>query len=152
MLNKRTLQVIIVILAITNISVVTFMIWNRPPGPPKNPKTIIETTLNLTEAQKKAFEDLIPPHRTAMEKQHEVVFKLKKELMLTMVDDNLSSEKEQLIQDLGVALAQMDVLRLNHLQDVYALCTEEQKASFEDLILELESFLPPPPSRNKPRR
>ena len=52
MLNKRTLHVIIIILALSNISVIAFMFWNRPPKPPRNPKEIIETTLNLSDEQK----------------------------------------------------------------------------------------------------
>jgi flagellar biosynthesis regulator FlaF len=121
------------------------MIWNRPPEP-KNPKEIIETTLNLNEAQKKSFESLIPAHRKAMQKQHEQIFKLKKDLMMTLVDSDLSAQKEQLTEELGSALVQMDILRLNHLQDVYDLCSEEQRASFGKLITELESFIPPPPN------
>lgn len=143
MLNKRTLQVIIVILAISNISLVTFMIWNRP-AQPKTPKEIIETSLNLNEEQKKSFERLIPAHRKAMQKQHKQIFKLKKDLMMTLVDSDLSTQKEQLTEELGTALVQMDVLRLNHLQDIYDLCSEEQRDSFGKLITELESFIPPP--------
>lgn len=152
MLNKRTLHVIIVILAISNISVVTFMIWNRPPVPSENPKTIIETTLNLSEDQKESFENLIPPHRKSMRVQHEKIFKLKSDLMMTVVDTNLFLKKDQLIKELEMAFGQMEVLRLNHLQEVYNLCSEEQRGSFEELIEKLQAFLPPPVNPKRQRR
>ncbi len=148
MLNKRTLHVIIIILALSNISVIAFMFCNRPPKPPRNPKAIIETTLNLSDEQKTSFEALIPAHRKAMGEQRERIVQLKKELMMTLVDKDLFALKEELVSELGNALIQMDLLQLNHLQSIYDLCTDEQKQSFEALIIELETFIPHPP-RNK---
>ena len=83
-----------------------------------------------------------------MGEQHERIVQLKKELMMTLVDKDLLAQKDGLMSELGNALIQMDQLQLNHLQSIYDLCTDEQKQSFEALIIELETFLPHPP-RNK---
>jgi Spy/CpxP family protein refolding chaperone len=136
----KTFKLLVVVLAIMNISLLAIMWVHRPPmgegagGSPRDRSRFLIHELHLNENQREQFDVLFESHQQKMEKikmrgkeLHDLIFD---ELAIT----NETNKSDSLINLIGENRKIGEKELFEHLSKVRALCNEKQKVKFDRII------------------
>ncbi len=136
MKKVKTLQIIVVVLVLLNLSFLVFHYFIARPHHigPKGIKEIVKKELHFNEEQSKAYEKLVKKHHQAMQKLEKEKVNTKRELYLMLDDKNEASEKQkELIAYLGNLQTEIEGTNYNHFEDIFELCKPDQRQYFKKL-------------------
>jgi Spy/CpxP family protein refolding chaperone len=136
----KTFKLLVVVLAIMNISLLAIMWFHRPPmvEGPRRPKgdmnRFLVNELRLTEKQHQQFDSLFDDHQHEMEsikmrgkELHDLLFD---ELAIT----TSTNKSDSLISLIGENRKSGEKALFDHLSKVRSLCDEKQKHTFDRVI------------------
>ena len=171
--KNRLMGWLVVILVILNLGMLITFWVSRPRGPhpdgrkpdknginmerPGNPGEFLETELGFNDEQSSRYKELRKEHR---EKADEIISetrKLKDSFFeLLSQPDADSGEVTEMANEIGAKQTELDLLTFNHFKEVRAICTDEQKKKFDDIIEEVLKGMAgtkngPPGNRRGPR-
>lgn len=129
-------RLIIVVLLISNLLLLGFCFYSKPPHPPM-PKQIIIKKLNFDKAQIAKFEVLIKSHRDGIIAREESIKTKKNELYSSLAETANNSKTELLISEIGKSQTEIENLHYKHFEEIKKLCREEQLPAFKELSKEL---------------
>ena len=150
MKKVKTLQILVVVLILLNLSFLVFHFFiARPHHPdPNGIKERIKKELHFNQEQAKDYEKLVKIHQQAMRKLEKEKAKTKYELYLMLEDKSQVSDKQkELLAYLGNLQIEIERTHYNHFEDIYKLCKPEQEHYFKKLqkkIAELFDMQGPP--------
>jgi Spy/CpxP family protein refolding chaperone len=136
----KTFKILVVVLAIMNVSLLAVMWFHRPPmgegpgGSPRDRIRFLMRELHFNENQREQFDVLFESHQQKMEK-----IKMRgKELHDLMFDElaitNESNKSDSLINLIGENRKSGEKELFKHLSEVRTLCNEKQKGKFDRII------------------
>ena len=135
-LNNKVLSWLIGVLILANIATLTFF-WIGHLKDQRNhsPKEFLAKSLHFSESQKNAYFELAKDHNESANKIREQI-KINKENLFQLlksekVDDSI---KKNSTLKISLSIQALDMLTFEHFKKVRALCTEEQKPKFDELI------------------
>jgi hypothetical protein len=136
----KTFKILVVVLAIMNVSLLAVMWFHRPPmgegpsGSPRDRSRFLMRELHFNENQREQFDLLFENHQQKME----TIKMLGKELHDLMFDElaitNESNKSDSLINLIGENRKSGEKELFEHLSEVRALCNEKQKVKFDRII------------------
>jgi hypothetical protein len=142
--SKRSLWIIILILLILNIASLS-TIWlkkyqSRVPEMrefrrPFAKDHFLNRRLNFTPEQQVQFDELLTKHREALDTMVIEISSLRKELMSMMRNQEFSSESEEIVKRIGQKQSELELINYNHFKEVMAICNEEQKQDFIEIMM-----------------
>ena len=155
--KNKLLTWLVILLLIANAATIA-MFWlgkpKRPPAPQGTAIDFLIKELNLDAKQQEQFKKLAGEHRETAEKIREQV-KEAKDSLFDLVKDPVTpdSVKETRVALVGKRLEQIDLLTLNHFQQVRQLCNPEQQKKFDKIIQQVLRMMagPKPPGPGGPQ-
>lgn len=157
LITKKILSWIITLLIIANICTIVFF-WA---GHLKNqrdhsPKEFLAKKLNFSDTQKIQYFNLAKEHNEKANKIREIIKNDKENLFKLLKSDQISdSARNSAALKVSLSMQELDILTFEHFKKVRALCTEEQKLKFDELIQKMVNSVnnpqkgPQPPISNK---
>ncbi len=148
-MNKiRLLSCIALGLLISNLSLVAFIIFNKPKHPLKEgPKKIIIERLHFDNQQIARYEQLITLHRVAINQTDSLILVCKNELYSTLKNNNVAT-KDSIEYKLGQLQIKVEEVHYNHFLEIKKLCRKDQLNNFNILINDITQLFP----RTNPKR
>lgn len=137
-MNKtKFLTAALVVLVLLNLGTLTFIVFVRPPHPPKSdPRSVVIERLHLDQKQIEQYQLLIEQHQRQTNRIAKQIADDKNELFrLLETDDTLM--RHSLLDHLGHLHRQMDVANVDHFLEIKKMCTPDQLLLFNDLTKEL---------------
>jgi len=151
-LNNKVLSWLIGVLILANIATLTFF-WIGHLKDQRNhsPKEFLAKSLHFSESQKNAYFELAKDHNESANKIREQI-KINKENLFQLlksekVDDSI---KKNSTLKISLSIQALDMLTFEHFKKVRALCTEEQKPKFDELIQKMVNSVNNPQKGIKP--
>ncbi|MFY0672598.1 MAG: hypothetical protein JXQ87_04310 [Bacteroidia bacterium] len=155
MSKQRFLSFSVVVLIITNVSVLLFFVINNPSHghikpTRENPKEIIIEKLAFDKNQIIEYEAAIAIHRFEIEEQEMKIRELKHKLYEGLAGNG--NKKEELISELANAQRKIEQIHYQHFEEIKAICNDNQKDEFNALSNDLAKiFAPKPPKHHSPK-
>jgi hypothetical protein len=148
-MNKvRFLTIATLILLLTNLALVSLLLFRRPPHPKEEgPKNLIIEKLNLDQNQTRDYEKLIQWHRSEIRNSEDEILMLKNRLYSGLATDTDSVQKDSLINELAKVQTKIENIHYKHFQDIKTLCHADQKKAFESLTREIAGLFNRTPER-----
>ena len=157
--KNKFLTWLVATLLVANAVTILFFWINRPErmqGPKGSPREFLVNALELDSSQLDAFQALIEKHQASarpLKKEirtaKENLFQLLKQLVIP------GPEKMKAVQAITLNIQALELLNLDHFQQLRALCNEKQKKKFDGLLDQLAGLMatpsnadghrPPPP-------
>ncbi len=135
-LNNKIVGWLIVLLILANIATLTFF-WIGHLKNQRNhsPKEFLAKSLHFSETQKNAYFELAKDHNESANKIREQIKFNKEELFQLLKSEKIDdSIKKNAALKISISIQALDMLTFEHFKKVRALCTEEQKPKFDELI------------------
>jgi len=156
--QKRMLQLTIALLVILNLTLIIFMIMNKPPrqdaGTPQvGLELFLQTELELSEGQMETLHNIRKQHfdnaRPLLQSLADSLETLLAEAFKPVSDSSRVNELTRNISDIHI---HMDLALYSHFAQLNALCTPEQQDRLKDLAGKLMpgNAQPPPPDGQGP--
>lgn len=136
LLNNKLTSWLIAFLMVANIGTLSFYWANHFKMRRDNsPREFLAKELNFTENQKRAYFDLAEEHNQQAKKIRSLI-KTNKEafFQLLKTDKIIDSTRDNAALQVSLSIQSLDILTFEHFKKVRALCTEEQKKEFDELI------------------
>lgn len=135
-LNNKIAAWLIGLLILANIATLTFF-WIGHLKNQRNhsPKEFLAKSLHFSETQKNAYFELTKDHNESANKIREQIKINKEELFQLLKSEKIDdSIKKNAALKISISIQALDILTFDHFKKVRALCTEEQKPEFNQLI------------------
>ena len=135
-LNNKIVGWLIGILILANIATLMFF-WIGHLKNQRNhsPKEFLAKSLHFSESQKNAYFELAKDHNESANKIREQIKINKEELFQLLKSEKIDdSIKKNAALKISISIQALDMLTFEHFKKVRALCTEEQKPKFDELI------------------
>lgn len=159
------LLTLVILLLLANAATLAFFWLDRSKKPMQQeggPKEFLVKELTLSTAQQQQYEELVKQHRQAVDAIRQQVKAAKDNLFaLVKVTEASDSTKQAAASDVSKLTEKIDLLTLNHFQQVRKICTPEQQQKFDQLIGEITRMMAaphpgmrpegPPPGQEPPR-
>jgi hypothetical protein len=146
--KNRFLTIIIVFLLILNLGtlVVIFMSKNggghRPPFRQEGPSAFIIEELGFDEQQKNRFNELKKEHQGQMKNMQDSM-KLQRDLLPEVIMSGNDARADSITTAIGKYQQQIEIYTYRHFVKVYALCNEDQKKKFGNIIEDILKMMSP---------
>ena len=100
-----------------------------------SPKEFLAKKLNFSDSQKNTYFNLAKEHNQSAEKIRERII-IDKDNFFKLLQSNsiIDSARNNAALQVSISIQSLDILTFEHFKKVRALCTEEQKPKFDDLI------------------
>lgn len=153
MKRENFLMAIIVLLLLLNTGTLAYLFWARPAGfppphgHPPRPETLLMDNLDWSDEQVKQFEASRERHRSVMDSLDQVFGQQFKQLMQPEALADTSSITDSLKNTLAAIELQRAGNTLRHFAELRAICNEEQKKKFDELLPRLFEMLQRKPQR-----
>jgi uncharacterized membrane protein len=137
--KKNIVNILLILLLLGNI-VTLGLVWfrtMRPPAPPDQAAAIdfLSKELRFDAKQQKALKQLMQQHRDETKEIRNQVKEAKDHFFDLLNDDNISDSAIEKASYAAVdAQRQMDVRVFKHFKRIKALCNDEQKKRFNEII------------------
>jgi hypothetical protein len=151
-LNNKIAAWLIGLLILANIATLTFFwIGHLKNQRDNSPKNFLAKSLHFSVSQKNAYFELAKNHNENANKIREQI-KIDKEnlFQLLKTDQIVDSVKNNAALKISLSLQALDMLTFEHFKKVRALCTEEQKPKFDELIQKMVNSVNNPQKGIKP--
>ncbi len=125
-----------------NIILIVFLLLHPPMGRPGDgkerdkPENFIIEKLKFTEQQQADFNKLREAHHDSLGILQEEGKKLRQSFFEELKSDSVS-HKNEIAAEIAENQKQIEMLTYNHFEKVKKLCTPEQKAIFNTIIMEI---------------
>ena len=136
MTKKNLNRVLIAVLLISNLLLLGFIFFSKPPHPPR-PKHIIVKKLGFDKEQIAKYEALIKTHREAMFQLESKMKVSKNELYSSLSKNEDKPANDSLLAELGKTQMEIEKLHYQHFSEIKKICRKEQIPAFETLSGEL---------------
>ncbi len=152
--KQKWMLPVLLLLLVTNVATLVYL-WlpakNPPPLQGRQGFDLLVKELQMTDAQKTAYEQLrgehqgsVRPLREQMKNSKDDLFELLKNDTVSLVTVETAAAKPALIQQ------QMDIASFQHFQKLRALCTAEQKEKFDKIIQDVIRQMAPMQGGRRP--
>jgi hypothetical protein len=150
--NKITTWLIVLLLLANIATLIFYWVGHLKLQRDHSPKEFLARKLNFSEQQRQLYFDLAKEHneqakiiRRAIKTDKELFFNL---LKLDIVADSIRNKAALKV---SIAIQSLDILTFEHFKKVRAICTEEQKIQFDELMHKMVNSVNnpqqgPPPS------
>lgn len=158
--KNKLLTWLVATLLVANAVTILFFWINKPPkmkDAKGSPREFLVHELELDSSQLLAFQDLIEEHQASARSlkkdiriAKENLFRLLKQPMIA------DTQKKKTVEAITSKIQQLELLNLEHFQQVRALCNDKQKIKFDGLLDQLavmmaearppRTGMPPPPN------
>ena len=136
LLNSKIVSWLIALLVVANITTLAFFWIGHFKNQKENsPKEFLSKNLNFSKSQKNAYFILAKEHnesakiiRDQIKNDKESLFQL---LKSDTINDSVRNDKALKV---SMSIQSLDILTFEHFRKVRALCTEDQKPQFDELI------------------
>ena len=136
LLNSKIVSWLIALLVVANITTLAFFWIGHFKNQKENsPKEFLSKNLNFSKSQKNAYFILAKEHnesakiiRDQIKNDKESLFQLFKS---DTINDSVRNDKALKV---SMSIQALDILTFEHFRKVRAICTEEQKPQFDELI------------------
>jgi periplasmic protein CpxP/Spy len=154
--KTRFLKIVIVILLIINLGVLTFLFISRGDGKrnhhprgEEGPAKFIIDQLGFDDKQVARFNELKTEHQQQMRQLQDSI-KIQRDLLPDIIIDGNTSSADSVTTIIGNYQKQIEFNTYSHFVKVRAICNEEQKKKFKNIIEEILQMMGPrkgPPHR-----
>jgi len=164
--KNKLLTWLVATLLVANAVTILFFWINKPPkmkDAKGSPREFLVHELELDSSQLLAFQDLIEEHQASARSlkkdiriAKENLFRLLKQPMIA------DTQKKKTVEAITSKIQQLELLNLEHFQQVRALCNDKQKIKFDGLLDQLavmmaearppRTSMPPPPPNEEGHR
>ena len=126
-MNKvKLLSIIIVGLLISNLALVCFLFFKKPPFPKQEgPRDSVIEKLHFDDSQIKEYDKMIGIHRTEILAKENEIRILKNKLYSTLKQSK-NDTVDSLIQQLGKVQCEIETIHYAHFEAIKKLCHENQ--------------------------
>ncbi|WP_288243412.1 hypothetical protein [uncultured Chryseobacterium sp.] len=145
MKNLKYIQLIVILLIISNILLILFIFLRKPPHP-EGPKNIIIERLHFDQKQINEYENLIDQHRMDIHRNEEEMMMLKSALYENILNEN-TPKRDSLVRLIGNKQEEAEMINYHHFMDIKKLCRPDQQKDFEELVHDFGKLF----SHKKPR-
>lgn len=134
--NNTITTWLISILIIANIATLTFFWIGHVKNQKENsPKEFLSKKLNFSESQKNAYFKLAKEHNESAKTIRDQIKIDKENLFQLLKSDTINdSVRNSSAMKVSLSIQSLDILTFEHFRKVRAICTEEQKPIFDELI------------------
>ena len=157
--KNKFLTWLVATLLVANAVTILFFWINRPErmqGPKGSPREFLVNALELDSTQLDAFQDLIEEHQASARPLKKEIRTAKENLFQLLKQPVIPGpEKMKAVQAITLNIQALELLNLDHFQQLRALCNEKQKKKFDGLLDQLAGLMatpsnadghrPPPP-------
>ena len=158
-IKNKFLTWLVVTLLVANAVTILFFWINRPErmqGPKGSPREFLVDALELDSSQLDAFQALIEKHQASARPLKKEIRTAKENLFQLLKQPVIPGpEKMKAVQAITLNIQALELLNLDHFQQLRALCNEKQKKKFDGLLDQLAGLMatpsnadghrPPPP-------
>jgi Spy/CpxP family protein refolding chaperone len=136
----KTFKVLVIVLAIMNVSLLAIMWFHRPPMDgghrerPNDMNRFLAHELNLSDAQQQQFDALFDEHQQKMEAVKNRGRELHDMLFDELSKTSSTTTRDSIIQLIAQNRINGEQLLFDHLVKVRAMCNEKQKQEFDRII------------------
>jgi protein CpxP len=136
-MTKRILnRVLIAVLLISNLLLLGFIFFSKPPHPPR-PKHIIVKKLSFDKGQIAKYESLIKTHQEGIMQLEAKMKASKTALYKSLLKNEDNPTNDSLFAELGNTQIEIEKLHYQHFREIKKICRTEQIPAFEALSGEL---------------
>ena len=151
--KTKLLKFAVISLLILNFSVLGFLIFSKKDHDfcrnQPMPKEIIVENLGFDALQIAKYDKLIKIHRQSIRATDDSIIEAKNKLYeLLNSDSDISTQKDNLINKIGIYQKNIEVINFNHFLEIKKLCNKNQISKFHNLTLELARIFS---KKNKPQ-
>ena len=157
--KSRFLKIVIIALLVLNLGTLSFLFINHlhgkghhgPPHDQEGPARFIIEKLGFDEKQQAAFNDLKREHQGQMRMMEDSI-KMQRDQLPELITSGNDAKADSVATAIGRCQKQIERYTYQHFVKVYALCNDQQKDKFKDIIGEILHMMgrrggPPPPER-----
>ncbi|MEY4867544.1 MAG: hypothetical protein RIT36_443 [Bacteroidota bacterium] len=163
-IKNKFLTWLVATLLVANAVTILFFWINRPErmqGPKGSPREFLVNALELDSSQLDAFQALIEKHQASARPLKKEIRTAKENLFQLLKQPVIPGpEKMKAVQAITLNIQALELLNLDHFQQLRALCNEKQKKKFDGLLDQLAGLMatpsnadghrPPPPGEGHP--
>jgi len=157
--KNKFLTWLVATLLVANAVTILFFWINRPErmqGPKGSPREFLDNALELDSSQLDAFQALIEKHQASARPLKKEIRTAKENLFQLLKQPVIPGpEKMKAVQAITLNIQALELLNLDHFQQLRVLCNEKQKKKFDGLLDQLAGLMatpsnadghrPPPP-------
>ena len=157
--KNKFLTWLVATLLVANAVTILFFWINRPErmqGPKGSPREFLVNALELDSSQLDAFQALIEKHQASARPLKKEIRTAKENLFQLLKQPVIPGpEKMKAVQAITLNIQALELLNLDHFQQLRVLCNEKQKKKFDGLLDQLAGLMatpsnadghrPPPP-------
>lgn len=145
-INKnKFLTWLVAALLVANALTILFFWINRPEriqGPKGSPREFLVHALELDSSQLIAFQDLIEGHQASARFLKKEIRTAKENLFQLLKQPVIpEAEKMNAVKAITLNIQALELLNLEHFQELRALCNEKQKKKFDGLLDQLAGLM-----------
>ena len=158
-IKNKFLTWLVATLLVANAVTILFFWINRPErmqGPKGSPREFLVDALELDSSQLNAFQALIEKHQASARPLKKEIRTAKENLFQLLKQPVIPGpEKMKAVQAITLNIQALELLNLEHFQQLRVLCNEKQKKKFDGLLDQLAGLMatpsnddghrPPPP-------
>jgi Spy/CpxP family protein refolding chaperone len=136
LLNSKIVSWLIALLVVANITTLAFFWIGHFKNQKENsPKEFLSKNLNFSKSQKNAYFILAKEHNESAKIIREQIKNDKESLFQLLKSDTINdSVRNDKALKVSMSIQALDILTFEHFRKVRAICTEEQKPQFDELI------------------
>jgi len=163
-IKNKFLTWLVATLLVANAVTILFFWINRPErmqGAKGSPREFLVDALELDSSQLDAFQALIEKHQASARPLKNEIRTAKENLFQLLKQPVIPGpEKMKAVQAITLNIQALELLNLDHFQQLRALCNEKQKKKFDGLLDQLAGLMatpsnadghrPPPPGEGHP--
>lgn len=143
-MSKRSLNILLIAgLLLSNLLLISFIVFRKPPHPPK-PREIIIRKLDFDKEQLAKYDLLILEHQKQIKAKEQEMMSLKKELYTELSKAEASDKSDSLSLEIGKVQTQIEQVHFKHFGDIKGICKAEQLAAYQALTQELSKMFSRP--------
>lgn len=136
LLNSKIVSWLIALLVVANITTLAFFWIGHFKNQKENsPKEFLSKNLNFSKSQKNAYFILAKEHNESAKIIRDQIKNDKESLFQLLKSDTFNdSVRNDKALKVSMSIQTLDILTFEHFRKVRAICTEEQKPQFDELI------------------
>lgn len=164
--KNKLLTWLVATLLVANAVTILFFWINKPPkmkDAKGSPREFLVHELELDSSQLLAFQDLIEEHQASARSLKKDIRIAKENLFQLLKQPMIAdTQKKKTVEAITSKIQQLELLNLEHFQQVRALCNDKQKIKFDGLLDQLavmmaearppRTSMPPPPPNEEGHR
>lgn len=133
--NKFTAWLIVLLILANIVTLVFFWLGHFKLERDNAPKEILAKELHFSEDQKNIYFDLAKEHHEAAEIiRTQIKFNKDNFFQLLKSDKIIDSTRNNAALKVSLSIQSLDILTFEHFKKVRAICTNEQKPKFDELV------------------